>query len=147
MAAEIYFSSRFSYVLFYCDCLYLAEHSLRKIFYCHAASCRFGCEVFCIYFVECSKICNLSQETGRLYNFIITTSCCFQNSSYIFAALLSLCCNSFCNITCCRIHRNLIQRCRLLRLLHSLRIRSDCAWCFFCCDNVHWKIPPSVLWM
>ena len=100
----------FSQILCLSDDFYLAEDPLWKILYREAAPCRLGCEILCVNSVESRKVRYISEEASSLDDFIETRCCSLKDRTDIFAALCSLCFDSFRNIACCRIYRDL-SRC------------------------------------
>ena len=125
--------------LFNSNCLDFTQNALWKGLNCHTAPGWFGCEILSIYFVKCCKIAHICQEAGGLKYFVKAAACCFQDGANVLAALLSLSCDVLCNAAVCRIYRYLTRCVDNSINLKSLGVWSDCAWCLFCADYVHFK--------
>ena len=63
--------------LYLSDNLNLAQHILRKCFYCNAGAGRLACEVLSVNLVELSEIAHIGKEAGCLDNILVGNACCF----------------------------------------------------------------------
>ena len=72
--------------LCYSQDFYFTQNVLRQCFYCYARTSGFACEVFSVYFVECSEVAHVSQEACCFYNVCVCQTVYFQNSADVFPA-------------------------------------------------------------
>ena len=91
------------------DSFDLTLYALWQILYCDAASCRLGCEILSVNFIESSKVRHVCQEACGLDHLIKSGTGFFKKSAYIFAALGGLLSDGLRNISCSRVYRDLTR--------------------------------------
>ena len=83
--------------------------------------------MLCINLVECSEVTHLGQEAGGFHNVFHGDTGSLQNGSNVFAALLSLCCNTLGDFSGGGIYRDLTGSEDKIAHGNALRIGADCA--------------------
>jgi len=136
-------TSVFNY-LCQCNGFDLAENTLGKSLYCHAAACGLGSKEFLINAVELCKVIHICKEAGGLENLACVAACGLNNGQNILAALLCLSGYSLGNIAGSGIYGDLTGGIYKTVYDIALGIGADCAGCIGGSNNSHFVQAPSI---
>ena len=120
--------------LCYSQDFYFTQNVLRQCFYCYARTSGFACEVFSVYFVECSEVAHVSQEACCFYNVCVCQTVNLQNSADVFHNLFCLSNDAFCyNIAYLRSDGELTGTAQDNSNLHSRKVMAEARGGVFWC--------------